>query len=529
MTDLTITQATVGRLDKYDNRDYAEVFRHLADKPSSERPYFLSWDYDALANRSVTDLTWQLGQFFHDQVTVYKPLCVNVRTGVAHTFAGERRCRGFNRSVEHFDGRCDYMQSVARVANGLRLSEKPKSPRWLAKNAEVIHWVKGLTVLQKLDKSCSNIAHFMGRILFLHHVLSNLETYSLPPRNPANIIVLAHRATMKRFTKPQQYNYYHFRLISAMLAPHNFSVAPMDTFLESDMEDRLPGSPPLVYLMNNLTMLNHDEDVVDARGRGDDMQPAPGEDDTVEVMDKRPGSDIRYACFKRVVIPSYLRGRFFIGDHEYPSAKASILSTVPSAPRVPRDSIRLRGRLNAWHDAMLGFKPRRKQLMLFDRTGGRRVFDIPGRRRFLSLLRRVGAERGYHVAVRDFAGVSFDKQYGEVRQVAVGIGIHGANLVNSVFLPPLSSLIEIFPHGFNHVMYRGGGNAGLKYFSHEMSKQDGHDYRDVGKYASVEECVFRDEECKKFYRDTTLVVTDEDIEGIRDKLEQAIEWSENLP
>lgn len=52
-----------------------------------------------------------------------------------------------------------------------------------------------------------------------------------------------------------------------------------------------------------------------------------------------------------------------------------------------------------------------------------------------------------------------------------------------------------------------------------MSIQDGQDFRDVGKYASLEVCVLHDVEFKTFYRDKTFVVTNEDIEETCKKLE----------
>lgn len=72
-----------------------------------------------------------------------------------------------------------------------------------------------------------------------------------------------------------------------------------------------------------------------------------------------------------------------------------------------------------------------KLLMLFNHTGGRRVFALQYRRHFFALLWSVSAHRGSRVSLRHLAGLPFDEQYDEVWQVAVVIGIHGANLVNA--------------------------------------------------------------------------------------------------
>lgn len=67
--------------------------------------------------------------------------------------------------------------------------------------------------------------------------------------------------------------------------------------------------------------------------------------------------------------------------------------------------------------------------MMFHRTGGRHVFSLQELRRFLAQLWLVRARSSSRVSLRDGAGASLYEQYGEVRQVAVGIGIHGVNLV----------------------------------------------------------------------------------------------------
>lgn len=71
-----------------------------------------------------------------------------------------------------------------------------------------------------------------------------------------------------------------------------------------------------------------------------------------------------------------------------------------------------------------------------------------------------------------------------VAKVGFIVGIHGANLVNAVFMPPFGVMMEIFPKGATERCYVAGGNSGLKYLRFEPSEmatpwESGCDPKDV--------------------------------------------------
>lgn len=75
----------------------------------------------------------------------------------------------------------------------------------------------------------------------------------------------------------------------------------------------------------------------------------------------------------------------------------------------------------------------------------------------------------------EFLNISFSSQQSLSAQVNsicnVGflIGVHGANLANSMLMKGGSALFEIFPNQYVKHYYSNGGNSGLRYSSHEIS------------------------------------------------------------
>lgn len=64
---------------------------------------------------------------------------------------------------------------------------------------------------------------------------------------------------------------------------------------------------------------------------------------------------------------------------------------------------------------------------------------------------------------------SLRDQVNNIVDVGFLVGIHGANLVNGVFVRPFGSLLEIQPNGSTSSCYIAGANSGLAYWKHETS------------------------------------------------------------
>ena len=60
---------------------------------------------------------------------------------------------------------------------------------------------------------------------------------------------------------------------------------------------------------------------------------------------------------------------------------------------------------------------------------------------------------------------TFSEQVNVLARTGVFIGLHGAGLMNEIFLPPGSVVIEIFPPHVKHVLYeRICHNSGIYHF-----------------------------------------------------------------
>lgn len=485
-------------LSEDESREYTKEFHDLtpSEVPADHLPV-LTWNYQAVINPDIPEQIFGLGDKL-DHVAVYKPLCINTADETAFMFQGKTVCGGFNRTQGWLIQYCSVMKESLQKEYLLQMQPEPKPRSWLTENAAQIRWVEGLTVLQVLEKNCGNIAHYSGRILLLQHIIDNIMAYAAPPSRIMNVLIVPTFHIMKRFLYPHNYEFWHKTLLSALIAPSNFTIGTLGNFLYRDSKPR-PDGLAMVQLLHNLSMV----------GSGDE--------------DKGK----QYVCFRRVAIPGYLKARFFVNDMEYPSTKPSLQSTAKNAPKVPRDSLRMRERVSALVAQSPKFAKRGKEIVLLDRNGSRRVFGPEAREKVLGMLKKVADEKGYSFKIVSFDKMTFQQQYDVMKAVSIAVGIHGANLVNTMFMPPLAVLLEIFPYGFHHEMYVNGGNAGLKYFAYRM--KEGVPFDGPKVYRSVEQCIKLNQKCKVHYRDAVIKVNDEDMAEIERLLREAVDWCDALP
>jgi len=139
------------------------------------------------------------------------------------------------------------------------------------------------------------------------------------------------------------------------------------------------------------------------------------------------------------------------------------------------------------------------------------------------MLSELSDEWGFDMSVVKFAGLSFEAQVKAVENAAIAIGIHGANLVNAMFLPPRAQLVEIFPYRFDHDLFKYGSTAGLRYKSYRLTS--GLDFPEIAEYVDSFDCIRKKEECKVHYRsdDREMTITEEDFLSIWNILKQAKE------
>ena len=154
----------------------------------------------------------------------------------------------------------------------------------------------------------------------------------------------------------------------------------------------------------------------------------------------------------------------------------------------------------------------------------RRAFDQPSEKRFQAVLALVAERHGLVLDVVNFGEMTFTEQLNAVLHSAVLVGVHGANLVNTMYAPLGAELLEIFPYRFSHNMYMRGGESGLGYSSVSLEEKGQRDFEDINKYPTVKACMEQSIDCKVWYRadERALVLSDGDVKAIEVALEAAI-------
>jgi hypothetical protein len=133
---------------------------------------------------------------------------------------------------------------------------------------------------------------------------------------------------------------------------------------------------------------------------------------------------------------------------------------------------------------------------------------------FRALLVRETAARGLRlVRLSAPANRSLADQVRAVRDVGLLVGIHGANLANSMFMRPGGAVFEVFPHKYVKLFYRNGGNSGLRYSSHEVETS-------VDRDCSAFHSAF----CQVLYRDVVVNLTAADRSAIARHLRDGMDY-----
>lgn len=150
------------------------------------------------------------------------------------------------------------------------------------------------------------------------------------------------------------------------------------------------------------------------------------------------------------------------------------------------------------------------------RAGAMRNFFDDDEEWFMSMLRNETRAAGAKLLVISAnSSQTLREQVERVVQVGMLVGIHGANLVNAVFMHPFGALLEIMPKFVKERCYVAGANSGLKYMRVEASEE-----------VSVVEsgCHPQDFMCKIDPRQRALRLRDmKDRELVREKVQEGLE------
>lgn len=104
--------------------------------------------------------------------------------------------------------------------------------------------------------------------------------------------------------------------------------------------------------------------------------------------------------------------------------------------------------------------------------GTKRRYDDADEEWFVNMLKNETEATG--VRLHMFTTAAEDSLRDQVTNIAgVGfvVGIHGANLVNAIFMHPFGALLEVFPGKADSPCYIAGANSGLAYYRHTSTEE----------------------------------------------------------
>lgn len=160
--------------------------------------------------------------------------------------------------------------------------------------------------------------------------------------------------------------------------------------------------------------------------------------------------------------------------------------------------------------------PPKRMVFLERNPRSRRKLTMTGRVWFQKMLEELAAEHGFELRnVRFRKEMSFAMQVTELSDVGVAVGIHGANMVNTMFMPTGAAMFEIFPWRYVRFYYAGGLNSGLRYSYHEP--ESGVDHH----------CPF-DKFCFMRYRESVIYLTHTDRNTVRERIDNAMRYIAHL-
>lgn len=120
------------------------------------------------------------------------------------------------------------------------------------------------------------------------------------------------------------------------------------------------------------------------------------------------------------------------------------------------------------------------------------------------------------VRVRVSGSTPFKEQAAQMQNVGLSLGLHGANIVNTMFQPAGGALFEIFPWRYVRYYYAAGANSGLRYSYHEPIAGSDPNCTAVSVY-----CAFR-------YREAVVYLTEIDRWRVRARLHHALQYIASL-
>jgi len=442
----------------------------------------------------------------HERICVYTPLCMNAVSGlpiIALDSVDQLECFRMTKlgSFLRHTSKDACLQMVTgnlREAQYSAVHANLESPAETTKlmdtwnSPKTVRIDDGDVLMKAFSNSDMNIAHYGGHVLFVHHILQHASRYGLV-NTPTHVLL----ASPPRWNLP---NSWHYGVTASAVYPLKMP----EGVVQGMQAIRQPG----VHIVQRGKISTDESDAV---------------------------------CFRSGILPAFLKGRNFITDAEI--ALSNVAPNVningawkstntddsthfdPNEIPVPSDAQIFRKRVGEIYFGDSNAIILTKQVVYLTRGQGKRGFSVESDAMLKEMCEKLCSAMGWKFSVLEAGRLSFKEQVDGVRHASVLLGMHGANLINSMFAPARGHLIELFPYGFNHNMYVDGLGSGLSYDNYTLvtepiphpllSKFEGNLY----------ECQRKSNDCKVYYRadGRRSNLTQSDLNSIETLVRNAIE------
>jgi hypothetical protein len=384
------------------------------------------------------------------QVRIFEPFCIKRVDNRLEAFVvGQVQCISDFGAIECAKDQMDMFFKEARMEDFLGEIQRIelKSAVEMMNRSQVI---RGTTMMTTIGHDCHNTWHFFNRAAGWWHVLEYMKEMGI---GSIDRVLIERDGCLRKLTSAVKDDMWLSSVANAIFAPQKLN-----------FEETLS--------LNSFAGLKN--------------QVAFYSDSIKYSFSSEP------ICFEKLVIPG--RTRFFVTNF----VNKDLMDSC--SLNAPKSAIRFRKAVRSY----LGYETKQqisKKIVYAIRVNNRRGFSSVSEDRFQQLLYNLSSKHGYELEIVDFHG-SFKFQYDSVQDASIMIGIHGQNLINSIFLPCNSSLIEIFPFGFWSDAYRQGGYSGVHYHSIQSSV-----YRKpppfISEYNNSIQVCNAHVHCRYYYKDKT--------------------------
>lgn len=415
-------------------------------------------------------------------VCVHVPLCM--RHSAMVYISDTLRCGAYTnaqgRAVTMSQSRCVELQRyVEALADMYPIQHK--GGKWLGElhARQNILWFEGDTLLLRLHPRCTSVQHFASRVLMLHHMLQHAHRYGLS--DISNVVIAAHEAVAKKIRYSKSW---HHGLLSAIVYPNSlvYSHAAAEQLVAGG---RVEGQM-LVFVTDGLWKL--------AKGR-------------------------RVPCFRRVGIAAPGSSRMLLTGADYPG-------TVQTGRAQFEDEYSDADTFRHQVFTSLGFvkPPEMHRRILYLHRATTRALTADGLHMLEQQLRATSERHKMRYDRLDMSGLSFAQQVRAVGGASIAVGIHGTQMLTTLFLPKHAAIVEMFPFGFRKDLFVNGSGAGLHYGSHQVV--GGQDFIGLSRFGgNVGECQRLSSDCRRWYQsdDRTIQFGQLDAAAMGHLLERAVE------